>query len=142
MHYFIISFGKIHIILMDHFKLLGESANLQVLDNVDVGSSPCIGDNITYVCNITSNIHVWNVYGTFTGRTLGPNTPPQMEEGYNLRVMSVDNNDNIMSSLSLKLAEKHIGTSIVCIDGVNTSIIQESMAMALSEYNYYYFDTR
>ena len=68
-------------------------------------------------------------------RTLSPGNirRPVIEEGYTFRVVSVDGNNNIISSLSLNSLAGLNGTSILCRDGLNISNTQETLAMVYGE---------
>ena len=96
----------------------------------------CIGENVTYICNITTINHVWNGPGMVIDRTLGPGNlrRPVIEEGYTFRVVSVDGNNNIRSSLSLNSSVGLNGTSISCIDGIKPNRTIQMVAMVLGEY--------
>ena len=68
-------------------------------------------------------------------RTLGPgNHHPVIEQGYTFRVVSEDDNHNIVSSLSVNSSAGLNGTSITCEDGININGTRATIvAMVLGE---------
>ena len=123
-------------VLLNTF-IIGKSAEFEILiDGVNIGrNSSCIGENVTYVSNITSSSHIWNIPDMVIDRTLGPgNHRPVIEEGYTFRKVSEDNNRNIISSLSVNSSAELNGISITCEDGININGARATtVAMVLSE---------
>ena len=97
-------------------------------------SSSCIGENVIYVCNITSITHIWNIPDSVRDRILVWNSPPLTDGEYTLRVVSVDGINIIISSLSVSSSAGLNGTNITCADGFNTdSTRATTVAMVLGE---------
>ena len=94
-------------------------------------SSSCIGENVTYICKIIAFNHIWNVNGSIMGRTLSASSDVRAEQEYTLRVVSVDGNDNIISSLSVNSSAGLNGTSISCEDGFVTTMFSETKTVAM-----------
>ena len=96
-------------------------------------SSSCIGENVTYVCNITSfnHIWIWIANGSIGEQTLIPNSYPRVENGYILRVVLVDGNNIALSSLSVNSSAGLNGTIIKCEDGVTIKILENRTAVAM-----------
>ena len=68
---------------------LGESADLQVLiGGMSVRGASCIGENITYVCNIASVAHSWRFNG---GPGLAVIRTPRVVFGYTIQMASIIN---------------------------------------------------
>ena len=97
-------------------------------------SSSCIGENVIYVCNITSISHIWNVPGSVRDRVLVTISPPVPDGEYTLRVLSEDGINIITSSLSVSSSAGLNGTNITCAAGFNTdSTRATTVAMVLGE---------
>ena len=95
-------------------------------------SSSCIGENVTYICNVTSNSHIWDVDGVINGRTLvSGNIHPITEEGFIFRVESRDGKNNIISSLLLYSTAKLNGTNITCRDGIPLIMVKQIAEVAM-----------
>ena len=93
----------------------------------------CIGENITYTCNVSSIAHVWTAPGLIpTSSFVIPNSPDIVAPRYNIKFVSVDNG-NIISSLRVLSDAEINNTNIRCTD------VQHTIAVVLGEcvYNNY-----
>ena len=95
-------------------------------------NSSCIRENVTYICNVISNSHIWNVDGMIDGRTLvSGNIRPITENGFTFRVESRDGNNNIVSSLSVNSSFRLNGKVISCKDGIPLIMAKEITKVAI-----------
>ena len=90
------------------------------MDGVEfTGTGFCVGDNVTFICDILSNGHVWNVAGSqlsivraFTVSLMGG-----PDNRFSLAVARPPPNDSIITTLSVTAYLGFDGVSITCADG-------------------------
>ena len=98
-------------------------------------SSSCLGENVTYVYNITSSSHIWNAPDSVRERTLLWDTVSQLDGEYTSRVVSVDGANIIASSLSVSSSAELNGTIITCAAGFDRDGTRATtVAMVLGEW--------
>ena len=87
------------------------------------GTGFCVGDNITFICDIISNGHQWSIAdgsqkpisrATTQSLMVGP------DNKFTLAVVRPLPKDSIVSTLSVTAYSGFNGVSITCNDGVDT----------------------
>ena len=93
-------------------------------------SESCIGENITYVCNVTAVAHTWRINGS--PAIAVSSTPQVIDERYTLRIVSLN---DLVSSVSVTSFDGLSGVNLTCTDGrpVNPPT-QDVVAMVLGKY--------
>ena len=78
----------------------------------------CIGDDVTYICNVDSLTHIWN-FGELTGNvSLGdPLYTPHSFHVFTLERVFGNSSSSIVSTLSVTAFAGLNGTQISCRDG-------------------------
>lgn len=97
----------------------GNCTQLEVLIDGQMGrTASCVGENVTYVCNVASSAHIWTISGVDMEHTILANTPfEQTVMGFTFqRVQVIDG--VLTSSVSVISYPGLDGTAIQCIDGV------------------------
>ena len=98
-------------------------------------STPCIGDDVTYTCNVASLVHTWNL-GSSTADVVNGDTigVPETVGVYTLVLVS-RNSSGLVSTLSLTAFGGFNGTNISCRDGlaVTNPEVQETSALVFGE---------
>ena len=97
------------------------------MDGVEfTGTGFCVGDNITFICDILSNSHVWNVAGSQQAivRTITVSLMGGPDNRFSLAVARPPPNDSIITTLSVTAYLGFDGVSITCADG--NGVIRES----------------
>ena len=120
---------------------LGDSTQLQTLIDGNISNSaPCVGQNITFVCNVQSFAHSWSSSGFLLPAVI-IKTQQSIElrnvwPGYTLRVVTSDD-VSITSSLSVEVVTTQTtlnNTVISCTDGIIVNgATQDIMATVLGE---------
>ena len=98
------------------------------------GTGFCVGDNVTFVCDVQSNAHQWN--GPEIDRALAAITGPQNvgpDEMFTLAVVNFSAS-GLISSLSVKVYSGFNGANITCSDGrILSTNIQTATATVLGK---------
>ena len=105
------------------------------MDGVEfTGTGFCAGDNVTFICDVLSNVHQWN--GPDIDRALVTTTMPQSVGPDNRFTSAVVNfsASGLITSLSVKVYSGFNGTMITCSDGSPmTTNIQTATATVLGK---------
>ena len=82
------------------------------------GTEFCVGDNVTFVCDVLSSVHLWN--GPGFARLLIANFPSVNDGPDGQFTLAVVNSSasGIITSLSVKVYSGVNGANINCSDGV------------------------
>ncbi len=111
---------------------LGDSTPLQVTIEGTGRVEPCIRENITYTCNVSSATHTWTAPGLLPPSTaVLPGFVDIVTPRYTLRVVS-DDGVNIISSLTVISDVGFSNTNVTCADGRGDEV-QQTLAIVLGE---------
>ena len=97
------------------------------MDGVEfTGTGFCVGDNVTFICDILSNAHLWNVAGSqlLISRAITMSLMGGPDNRFSLAVARPPPNDSIITTLSVTAYSGLDGGSITCADGIG--VIPES----------------
>ena len=100
----------------------------------------CIGENITYTCNVSDSVHIWRApeLQLFPPTSvLIPHSQDLVTSRYILRLVSVDDNGNIISSLTVLSDAEFSNTNVTCADSFGAEV-QQTIAVVLGECSYLY----
>ncbi len=107
---------------------LGDSTPLQVgTGRVE----PCIRENITYTCNVSSIAHIWTAPGLLPNTAVTPSSADVVTSRYTLRFVSIDGVD-IISSLTVISDVGFNNTNVTCSDPFGNEV-QQTIAIVLGE---------
>ncbi len=112
---------------------LGDSTPLQVTIEGTGRVEPCISENITYTCNVSGIVHIWNAPGLLPPTTtVTPSTTTEfVTPRYTLRPVSNDGS-NIISSLTVISDVGFNNTNVTCVDALGDEV-QQTLAIVLGE---------
>ena len=103
------------------------------MDGVEfTGTGFCVGDNVTFVCEILSNSHLWTVDGPqlSISRAITESTMVGPGNRFTLAVARPLPNDSIISTLSVTAYTGFDGVSLTCADG--NAVITETLTSTAS----------
>jgi hypothetical protein len=125
---------------------VGVGAPLQTTVVNRGGSTSCVGDIVTYTCNISSNVHLWRITQPGSGliaaalsNTLGFPTFPPSGADPSPFMIAVTTDDNVTGFITTVLTVTSFaglnGTNILCAENAMATgdDIQETTAVVFGE---------
>ena len=108
-------------------SLIGESVPLQTRVEGTGRVESCIGENITYTCNVSGSAHVWSAPGLLPPNTVVlPGLDDVVTSRYTLRLVS-DDGVNIISSLTVIILDAEFNnTNVTCSDSRGDEVQQRT----------------
>ena len=112
----------------------GSCTQLEVLIDGQVGrTSSCVGENVTYVCNLASSSHIWNIPGVAMEHSILANSPfVQTIMGFTFRKVHVS--DGILTSSVSVISYPGLDDTVIgCVDGVQRREVHNITASVYCE---------